>query len=410
MTSAKASSLRSSMKGRKYFLLLLLQGLLVTGLMMLRGPALPSSSDTSNEALLTNLHEIVSILNKTLQEHFVKEATISKNDNDNRESLVSVRLKTNQLQQQVDELKLQVSGLKTKAREQTSGTAAASTTNNVTASSFERDFQAARQDTLQKFPTHSLFGFYQSVYKQPKASLEVYKGIRLYMPESPIYMVSSAGYHYDPLAERHPSHVRYTYDHVNAATWVPQNRPDGIDRVNNLQRWLDHFFVAAVWCNCDYLVFMEDDTLLRKPLTEKPPHDAGGMHQGGFRWSQELQDRFGAANWSYRSHGMCGGSYLRVEAFLHVYNNINWTRIGEMKEIDVRIGRHSDVTLALLMMDAGYILKPFQNVTSQKYSRDVATATLLHAEKKYYDKPLQPHRDGAVISDVLKNESKSTER
>ena len=136
----------------------------------------------------------------------------------------------------------------------------------------------------------------------------------------------------------------------------------------------------------------------------KPPHDAGGMEHKDFHWIQELQDKYGAGNWSYYSHGMCGGAYLRVEAFLDVYKNLNWTRLGEMKDIDERIGRHSDITLALLMMDAGYILKPW-NETKRKYHRGSATAKLLHADKTYYDKPLKPY-DGPVISDVLNETDK----
>mmetsp|Transcript_6098 Transcript_6098/g.10141 ORF Transcript_6098/g.10141 Transcript_6098/m.10141 type:complete len:133 (-) Transcript_6098:135-533(-) len=108
-----------------------------------------------------------------------------------------------------------------------------------------------------------------------------------------------------------------------------------------------------------------------------PEHDAGGVANNGFKWNQVLKDRFNAGNWSYTSHGMCGRSNVRTGAFLDAYDTINWTRLADMKLDESGIGRHSDITLALLMMDYGFILRPWRD-SHQKYTAGSAGAKVLH--------------------------------
>ena len=102
--------------------------------------------------------------------------------------------------------------------------------------------------------------------------------------------------------------------------------------LEHLEPWLDSVYEAAIWCNCTFLILMEDDSIMKKPLIRKPPHDAGGVAAGMWtrHWSQPLKDQFGADRWSYDSHGMCGGSYLRVAAFIDAYKRMDWNRMYEM--------------------------------------------------------------------------------
>ena len=236
-------------------------------------------------------------------------------------------------------------------------------------------------------PTQHAYGFVYQVYKQPKAVLEIVKSVDEYMPGAPIYMVSSGGYHYDPLAERYPN-IHFVYDNYN----VNLHRGRG-----NLTVWFDRIKAAALWCNCSYLVLLEDDSILQKPLTDPPPHDAGGVlaHLWISPWPEQLQSTFGASNWSYQSHGMCGGSYIKVSSFLTAYANMNWTRIGTMHEVMDGIGRKNDITIAVMFMDQGYTLKPWEQLTENgKYYN--ANASIVHQSKMYYNVALSKE-DGKVV-------------
>jgi hypothetical protein len=244
-----------------------------------------------------------------------------------------------------------------------------------------------------------LFGFYYQVYKKPKATLEVVKSIRTFMPYAPLYLLSSAGYHYDPLVTRFAKFTKYEYSQQNA----------NINQGEGLSIWLERLKRAAVWCDCDYLVTMEDDTYLHKPLIEAPPDDAGGVtaHLWTHRWTDELRDRFDPnRTWSYESHGLCGGSYVRVSAFLDAYGKTNWSRIEEMGTVWSPIGRYNDVTLAIIMMDAGYRLQPWDNLKQPKGGKRARQrqenhdTALTHGLKHFYRVPLT-EEDGPVVLENL---------
>jgi lipopolysaccharide biosynthesis glycosyltransferase len=245
--------------------------------------------------------------------------------------------------------------------------------------------------------TTFLFGFYLQAHKQAKATFEVVKSIKTHMPSAPLYLLSSAGLHFDPLQQRFEN-LRFVYDSENI------DLPKG---VGNLTRFFERIKKAALWCNCSYLVLMEDDTYLHKPLTQRPPHDAGGVtaHLWSWKWSDALKGNFsGVSEWSYESSGMCGGSYIRVEAFLDAYCRTNWTRIQEMNQVMTSIGRYNDVTLAVILMDQGYILRPWRDLTQisgrRRKNPDDPNAPLVHRFKNYYNQPLS-EQDGPVISDQV---------
>jgi hypothetical protein len=242
-------------------------------------------------------------------------------------------------------------------------------------------------------PDGSLFGFYVQAHKQPKATLEVVKSIKKHMPSAPVYLLSSAGYHFDPLEQRF-FNLRFVYDPENV------NLPKG---TGNLTHWFDRVKAAALWCNCSYLVIMEEDTILRSPLVNQPPYDAGGVQTLGWPWSDELKRKYPAVgNWSHIAYGMCGGSYVRVEAYLDAYAKTNWTRIQAMGEVMKVIGRYNDATLAVVMMDQGYILKPWKDLTEVQSNGQIPDpeAPLLHQFKHFYKQPLT-EEDGVVVSDRM---------
>lgn len=237
--------------------------------------------------------------------------------------------------------------------------------------------------------TH-LFGFFYQVYKFPKATLETLKSLYQHMPDAPVYLVSSAGYHYDPLAERFPN-VHY----VHGETFLDIRKGR-----SNLSTWFDRVRDAALWCNCSYLIFIEDDLHVQGPVTRRPPYDAGGqaVHQHtkqsfAVASYQVFESR---SHWSYNFSGMAAGSYVRTKAYLDAYAHIPWTKIQEMLNYKPRtIGAYSDITLGVILMDRGYKLLPWDQV--QTFSIDNnSEAAFVHGDKHHYDFLLSPE-DGNVI-------------
>ena len=357
---------------------------------------------------VTKMKKQVSQLNATLQKSLRMQSTFDKKQN---RSIKKIAVLKEQLQTQVTETKRVVSNLNATLRQ-------GLLTRRPT---FNEEQQLSNMGySRKKSPERSLFGFFYQAHTRPKATLEVIKSFQKHMPAAPIYLLSSGGYHYDPLVKRFPN-LNFVYDDFN----INLHGEGG-----QLDRWFNWLKTAALWCNCEYLVLLEDDTILLEPLVDKPEHDAGGTQTSYeyFHWPEVIETQFGT-NFSYFGYGMCGGSYVsyhrpmfweyvaygsvanflgmqvRVEAFLDAYSQLNWTRVFAMREAsDWRIGMISDITLALIMMDAGYVLKPWKDHgTLERLESN--TTKILHKQKYFYKKRLSPN-DGRVISDNLdRNES-----
>jgi len=255
---------------------------------------------------------------------------------------------------------------------------------------------ASRQHHQQQQEDPFLWGFFYQSYRQPKATLEVIKSVRRHMPTAPIYMVSSDGYQYQPLADRFPPNFAFSYSPTNS-------NPKG-GSVGGVRLYTERLAAAAEWCNCSYLVVLEDDVVLQKPLLVAPPHDAGGApaHKWTRNWTKPFRARY-AQNWSYHSHGLCGGSYVKARSYLDAYRRTSWDRLQEMGRVFRGVGTGSDITLAVILMDAGYTVRPWDGVYAEirvfkyRYPADeLAHATILHQNKSWYNRAPTPE-DGEIF-------------
>jgi len=232
-----------------------------------------------------------------------------------------------------------------------------------------------------------LFGFFLNEYKQPKASYEAIKSIAAFMPGSPIYLLASGGYHYDPLAKRFAHQpLIYVYEEENVDLKTGNNALAG------LQLYLRRVRDAAIKCNCSYLVLMEPDVILRAPIRDAPEHDAGGLNDKWNQWDPKFKEEFHVSKWSHEQWGMAGGSYVKVSSYLDAYATLDYDRIQRMQ-----IG-HNDVLLAVMFMDQGYMLRPWKDVSELDMDDiNVAGPTpVLHKVKRFYNEPLT-REDGPVI-------------
>jgi hypothetical protein len=247
----------------------------------------------------------------------------------------------------------------------------------------------------------STYGFYYQVFQEPKSTLVITRNIRNAFPaETPLFMLSDQGFDFSPLA----CEYNFTFEMAKRKCNVKDPQSNGC-----LRLWLERLKRAAQRCNCEYLIVLESDSIVEHMPKTTPPHDAGGvasvrMFGEPAMWTQELMsDR--ASNWSYSGNGMCGGSYVRTEAFLNVMNTSHWyADIEEMHKLDKRIGLVSDATLAALMMNAGYTLQPWDDVQQTPSSQEdddylnehgLKDPAIWHNQKRHYGERLNA-TDGDV--------------
>jgi hypothetical protein len=99
---------------------------------------------------------------------------------------------------------------------------------------------------------------------------------------------------------------------------------------------------------------------------------------------------------------MCGGSYMRVEAFWEAHRRLD-VLLPELYGLWPHAVGRSDIVLAGIMMAGGYQLFPWVGVLADKcqpsYDPSNITAALVHGRKEFYRVPLS-EGDGPVITDA----------
>jgi hypothetical protein len=169
-----------------------------------------------------------------------------------------------------------------------------------TTDAFDVELEHLMRNSSLKSPKCTMYRFFYQCYKRPRATLEVIKSTSMHMRGSPIYLISSGGYHYDPLPEGFED-VHFVYDDVNV---------DLHEEGGKLDRWFSWIKAAALWCNYESLVLLEDDVYIKRPLTERPPYDAGGINalKRDFQWPKALTEQFGT-NFSHMATE-CAGVHI----------------------------------------------------------------------------------------------------
>jgi hypothetical protein len=270
------------------------------------------------------------------------------------------------------------------------------------------------QSALHATPSsgHHDYGFYFQVFRSPKATLEVLRGVRAHFPTSPIYMVADkGGLDFTAMAQRF--NCRFS---MATRRFSKHNGPEsGEHQSEDVRIWFDRLTRAAEYCNSTYLINLEDDIEVGRRPKELPPNDAGGvdlprviqMIEGsdteaeiappGFfanlQFNEQIMGSIGQ-QWSYRSWGMCGGSYVRTAAFLQIMRDPGWwERVVAMKLLDIRVGVFDDVTLGAVMMNYSYTLLPWDESHNQIGSREedayyaqvgLKTPAFTHGDKQFF--------------------------
>mmetsp|Transcript_17855 Transcript_17855/g.23368 ORF Transcript_17855/g.23368 Transcript_17855/m.23368 type:complete len:305 (+) Transcript_17855:280-1194(+) len=254
--------------------------------------------------------------------------------------------------------------------------------------------------TIQKRYT---WGFFLQAFKHPKATLEVVKSVRKFYPDEYFFLVSDHGYDFKPLSERFSLNYEAGKQKVSS-----QGAHSGREFTARYMRRILH---AALHCDCDYMVILEDDNQMLRKIRTIPKYDAGGVtaHLWTRVWSSELKKSYGAGDWSYESHGMCGGSYVKTSSYIEALSNHEWEkRLVDMGKYMPRLDIKTDLAIASIMMSYGYELHPWVEELSQpgKPNQNPDPA-IIHNTKKWYNVLLTPE-DGKVVSDFpVKNPNRT---
>jgi len=103
-----------------------------------------------------------------------------------------------------------------------------------------------------------MLGAFFQCYKQPYATYKCLESFRKIYPTEPIVLLSSNGHDYTNMA----NHFRCIYLHEEENISFIQERTEQAKCARLIQRVVEAFSILS----CDYVLWLEDDVHVHKPL------------------------------------------------------------------------------------------------------------------------------------------------
>lgn len=244
----------------------------------------------------------------------------------------------------------------------------------------------------------TISAFYQC-YKQPKAFLYALKNFRQYYPDSMIVLISDGGgYDYTQAAQ----YFHCDYSRLPERTGELANSTIFSKRQDFLD-WLDRFVAAANKMSEDYIMLLEDDVVVRRPITSALPFDINGANTKEFlgrKMEAYLQSQgvVGTGKGGRIFYGGCGGALFKKSFILEHFSD----RAAVEKILTAcepyREGRHltfysTDYWISVLTYYVGGTIGNYDGFAEQ-WQWDVwlrknifNSIEVLHQDKSRYNQP-----------------------
>jgi hypothetical protein len=245
----------------------------------------------------------------------------------------------------------------------------------------------------------TISAFYQC-YKQPKAFLHALTAFRQHYPDSTIVLISDGG-GYDYTQAAAYFHCRYSQLPLRtgelANSTIFSRREDFLD-------WLERFVVAAKQMTEDYIMLLEDDVTVCKPIHSPLLFDINGANTKEFlgkKMERYLQSRGVKANARNGRifYGGCGGALFRRTFIIEHFADRQ--KVSDMLTAcePYREGRHltfysTDYWISVLTYCVGGTIGNYQGFSEQWQwnvwirRHILNNIEVLHQDKRLYNKPL----------------------
>lgn len=187
-------------------------------------------------------------------------------------------------------------------------------------------------------------GAYIQIFKDDGKARHTLENFRKHYPDSPVYIVSDNGDNFVDLAKQY--NCRYVHDNINtgsgAGGWNKQQ----------LLLWLQRMKHAFEYCNTEYILYLEDDVLIRNVIKIDKSWHIAGLHVN------PIPDYFRQYPHNTTVYGACGGSIYKTQTFLNLYSSMVDFINDEFDHIERVLGSRIfgclDLTMPVLYMIHGF--------------------------------------------------------
>jgi hypothetical protein len=159
------------------------------------------------------------------------------------------------------------------------------------------------------------FGAYYQCYKQPLATEKCLEAFRAAYPDAPLILLSDNGFDYTALAERFS--CIYIHSNENIGLIFNLSDPTYVQKATKL---LDRLRSAFTMIDATYIMWLEDDVLVKGPVKSELRYDMNGFCPNLYkpdiisRLSQTYTQLDPTKPYRWTGHG---GSIFRKDAILN---------------------------------------------------------------------------------------------
>jgi len=252
-------------------------------------------------------------------------------------------------------------------------------------------------------------GAYFQCFKQPKSTIATISSFRKNYPNGTIVVASDGGYDYSDIS------------HYYGCTYVQYDRMGtdiGIvttDR-NKIITWVNRLLDAAKIIPDDYIMILEDDVRIYKPV-ESLRYDCNGINTEvriGSRLTEFLKTRNSTIPKDCTNYyfGGCGGAIINKQFILDNIKDIDETiTILESYQDEKMRGQYvSDYWISILILYHGGSLGPYEGFSEtwhMSYSLKqhvLHTVKTAHFDKTLHNKPLSKN-ELAILGRAFDNDA-----
>ena len=250
---------------------------------------------------------------------------------------------------------------------------------------------------MKHYPT---IGAFIQCFKQPVSTIETIRTFRSVYPDASLFVVSDGGYHYDGLAKRFGAQYKHL-DRIGKDIGIVSSNRDV------MVSWLTRLIDAARQMTEDYVIILEDDVRIIKPVS-RLGFDLNGINPElgiGKKMTSELKRRGaqiakGCEDFYY---GGCGGSVISREFLVGRIGSLDLHQAVRDLEpfLDDHLKNHyvSDYWLSVLTLLQGGTMGDYEGFAETWHIGYIIRKQVTHTiETLHFDKSL--HNTPLSLEDV----------
>lgn len=232
-----------------------------------------------------------------------------------------------------------------------------------------------------------ILGAFHQAYSNRKATENAIRSFRTYHPDSPYFLYSDNGLDFSDIAEK------YNCEYVFCDTRIGYDKCFGFG-IEGAFLWMERFYKACKSLNCDYIIMMEDDILIRNEITIPENSEVSGHSTFGNKYDPSylkyLSEKYQVIfqnDW----YGSGGGSIFKVETFVENYDRIISIFEEELPkaietEININMGWVDNfMTLYYLLCGKSQTPNPCLTEVTTNPNWDSPQYSIVHQYKEFYE-------------------------